>query len=169
MIQTGDDRPALCAAADRAGWAPCVYEFHHDNMPQKITDDLCVLLPGYPTTSTISSQPLLLWFLYSRSNLLISVSWFSLPFRDTTKSHYVCHGLCVQAIHLLEEERRKKKRSKMFLQSPLSGYRRWKCFHACACCSPRVLWGMQIVDRKALHFADYIHQFSSFILDFEEY
>lgn len=55
--------------------------------------DLCVPLPG---------EPPLLHFL----NLLISVSCFSLPFRDTTKSHYVRHGL--QAMHLLEEERKKK-------------------------------------------------------------
>lgn len=105
MIQTGDDRPALCAAADRAGCMrllPWRYA-SKDNLM------ICVFRcqvsppppPSPPNPSSSSSR-------HCCGNLLISVSCFSLPFRDTTKSHYVCHGLCVQAMHLLEEEREKK-------------------------------------------------------------
>lgn len=36
MIQTGDDRPAVCAVADRAAWARRACDAHHDDMPQKI-------------------------------------------------------------------------------------------------------------------------------------
>lgn len=100
MIETDRRRSVvlLCGAADGASWAR---DFYHDNVPKKIMWwSVCFaarlahhLLPTPPH------------FLHWRSNLLISVSWFSLAFRDTTKSHYVCHGLYVQAIHLLEEER----------------------------------------------------------------
>lgn len=68
---------------------------------------------------------------------------FSLLFRDTTKSHYVCHGL--HAMHLLQEEREERSKTSSLIISKLM--QEVDVLVSASVCSPRIWLKCTFVQR----------------------
>lgn len=75
--------------------------------------------------------------------LLISMVGFSLLFRDTTKSHYACHGL--HAMHRLQEEREERSKTSSLIISKLM--QEVDVLVSASVCSPRICLKCTFVER----------------------
>lgn len=83
--------------------------------------------------------------------LLISMVGFSLLFRDTTKSHYACHGL--HAMHRLQEEREERSKTSSLIISKLM--QEVDVLVSASVCSPRICLKCTFVEQA--EFLAHVH------------